>query len=185
MRLTILLSLLFLVSEFILMLLKRSGKPLGRKKSDKLSVLLFWLVIPLSLSLGFYLAGRWHGFGNQWTQFVPGALLFFPGAFIRWRAILQLKAAFTVDVAIVEGHQLNTTGIYRKIRHPSYLGLLLILAGLGLGTSWWASFLVMFVPVLAVTLYRIGIEEKVLLEAFGQQYADYMLVSKRLIPGVY
>lgn len=41
------------------------------------------------------------------------------------------------------------------------------------------------VPVIAVLLYRMRVEEDVLLTGLGQPYRDYMVRTKRLILGVY
>ena len=92
---------------------------------------------------------------------------------------------FTVDVAIANEHTLKTNGLYKVVRHPSYLGLILIIAGLGLCLNSWLSFIIMFVPTFIAISYRIAIEEKALIEEFGDQYTQYKSKVKRLIPGIY
>jgi len=57
--------------------------------------------------------------------------------------------------------------------------------GLGLALENWVSIAILVVLPLAGHLYRISVEEKVLVGHFGQSYADYMKRTKRLIPGVY
>jgi protein-S-isoprenylcysteine O-methyltransferase Ste14 len=57
--------------------------------------------------------------------------------------------------------------------------------GLGLSLENWISILVAFIPMLLIRLYRIAIEEKVLIDHFGGEYLDYMKKTKRLIPKVY
>ena len=114
-----------------------------------------------------------------------GLVLIVLGLALRWIAILSLGRMFTVDVAIVRGHHLVTTGIYQRVRHPSYSGALLSFLGLGLTFSNYLSALVIFVPICVAFLYRIHIEEQTLTAAFGDEYRNYRVATKRLIPGVY
>ena len=71
------------------------------------------------------------------------------------------------------------------IRHPAYLGSLTTMVGLGVALENWLSIILLVVLPLAGLLYRIAVEEKVLVGHFGQTYLDYMSRTKRLIPGVY
>ena len=118
----------------------------------------------------------WTGFG---FTFIVGGLI------VRWIAILQLGKAFTVDVAITEAAKLKTDGIYERIRHPSYSGMLAIVMGFGATMSSLYSFLVLVIPVLIAVIYRIYVEEKVLVKEFGNSYLEYKSKTKRLIPGIY
>jgi len=56
---------------------------------------------------------------------------------------------------------------------------------LGLSFNNILSFLIITITVGSAFLYRIKIEEKALLEKFGQEYNDYMKKSKKLIPFIY
>ena len=57
--------------------------------------------------------------------------------------------------------------------------------GLGLCLANWASLAVIMVPIFLVFLRRMHIEEAALLQAFSDQYRDYVRRTKRLIPSVY
>ncbi|HEU6448587.1 MAG TPA: isoprenylcysteine carboxylmethyltransferase family protein [Verrucomicrobiae bacterium] len=107
------------------------------------------------------------------------------GIVLRWYAILYLGRFFTVNVAIAEDHRLIDTGPYHFIRHPSYTGSLLSALGVAMSLQNWISFLIVFVSILAVTLWRIHIEEQALAEGLGQPYRSYMKRTKRLVPGIY
>jgi protein-S-isoprenylcysteine O-methyltransferase Ste14 len=176
----ILISYLFGLSELILMIVKRSRIGKTRTRLDKGSLIVLWLCITLGITGGFFLAGPVNQF---WAGF--GTVFLFCGLLIRWIAILQLGKAFTVDVAITEAAKLKTDGIYERVRHPSYLGILMIAAGF---SSWmnsiW-SFLVLFIPVFLAVLYRIKVEEELLVSEFGNSYINYRTSTKRLIPGIY
>ncbi len=59
--------------------------------------------------------------------------------------------------------------MYKHLRHPSYAGYLLGNLGLGMAFSNWLSIVIIFVPILAASLYRIWVEEDALLENFGDE----------------
>ena len=104
---------------------------------------------------------------------------------MRWYSIIYLGRFFTVNVAIAEDHQVIQTGPYRWVRHPSYSGGLLMLLGFCVSMDNLASLLVMMVPGVGVTLWRIRIEEAALQQALGVQYQIYRQHTRRLIPLVY
>ncbi|NOY36866.1 MAG: isoprenylcysteine carboxylmethyltransferase family protein [Chlorobi bacterium] len=175
-------SILFFLSEFLLMVAKRSKKKRIKARNDKRSLILFWVVIPLSITAGFYLANY-----HEWSLVhliiaCCGLMVFLSGFIIRWFSIIQLNKQFTVDVVIRDDHKLNTKGLYTYIRHPSYLGLLLIILGLSLAMNSFFSLLVVVIPILLVLLYRIRIEEEILMNEFGDQYKTYMKNTSRIIP---
>jgi protein-S-isoprenylcysteine O-methyltransferase Ste14 len=96
-----------------------------------------------------------------------------------------MKNAFTVDVAINEVHQLKTDGLFKLVRHPSYLGLLMILSGFSLGMETMVSFILVTIPVFLVISYRIKVEEKLLIETFGEEYIRYSGSTKKIVPYLY
>jgi protein-S-isoprenylcysteine O-methyltransferase Ste14 len=107
------------------------------------------------------------------------------GFIVRWIAIIQLGRMFTVDVAISSAHQLKTNGLYSIVRHPTYLGLLLIIAGLGFLTNDVLYCTIIIVPTFFALNYRISVEEKALTGEFGDQYKDYKKRVKKIIPLIY
>ena len=112
-------------------------------------------------------------------------MLLILGLAIRWTAILTLGTRFSTNVAIHAAQTLRTTGPYRWVRHPSYTGMLVIFAAIGLYERNWISLAVVLVLPTAALLYRIHVEEMALTEAFGKQYLEYSEVTKRLLPGIY
>jgi len=104
---------------------------------------------------------------------------------IRITSILTLKRQFTYTVTKIDNHELIQTGLYKIIRHPGYLGQLIIFLGISTTLSNWLSVLLMIIPVFMGYLYRIIVEEKFLIEQMGQNYIDYQKRTKRLIPMIY
>ncbi len=178
-------SLVFLLSELALMLVKRSGKGMKKSGGDKKSLLLFWITIPISLTLGFFFADYNQGGLAHPALAFSGFFVCVTGVVVRWISIIQLDREFTVDVAISHGHALKTDGIYKRIRHPAYLGLLLIISGLSMVMGSLISILIVILPVLIAVIYRIEVEEKVLLREFGDAYRSYAKNTYKIIPGIY
>jgi protein-S-isoprenylcysteine O-methyltransferase Ste14 len=111
--------------------------------------------------------------------------LFAIGLLIRIYALLTLRQFFTYSVAKVENHQIITTGLYKYIRHPGYLGQLIIFIGIAASMSNWLSILLMMIPVTLGYLYRIRVEEKFMTEELGEDYKNYQEQTKRIIPLLY
>ncbi len=104
---------------------------------------------------------------------------------LRITAILSLKKRFTTNIAIQDDHSLKTSGLYSLIRHPSYTGSLISFAGLGIAFGNCLSFITIMIPITAVFIYRISLEEKMLGKHFGKEYEEYKEKTKKLIPFIY
>jgi protein-S-isoprenylcysteine O-methyltransferase Ste14 len=113
-----------------------------------------------------------------------GVILYTAGGALRIWPVYVLGNRFSGLVAIQPGHTLLTTGIYRVIRHPSYLGLVVNALGWGLAFRSWVGVLLaaLLVPLL---LARIRSEEALLRTQFGAEYDAYCARTSRLIPGVF
>jgi protein-S-isoprenylcysteine O-methyltransferase Ste14 len=181
------LQIIFFISELSLLIFKRAKSGKIKNERDRRSLLILWIVIALGSCLGPWTAFSFHvwGLDNDQSVAVAGIFVFLLGFVIRWIAIYQLGKMFTVNVVISDTHTLKTSGLYRIVRHPSYLGLLLIIAGLGMSLDSLLSLLMMLIPSFIALNYRISIEEKALIEEFGDQYLDYKKRVKKLIPGIY
>jgi protein-S-isoprenylcysteine O-methyltransferase Ste14 len=162
------------------MLVKRSKEIQVKTRNDKGSLIFLWLVITCGFFGGFILSKPMNQF---WAGF--GILFIIAGLIIRWVAILQLGNSFTVDVAVNNAAKLKTDGVYKRIRHPSYLGILLVVIGFSTIMSSFYSFLVLVVPEFLAIIYRIRVEEQLLKNEFGDSYSRYSRDTKKLIPGIY
>jgi len=122
-------------------------------------------------------------FGGENVRWA-GVALFTAGGILRIWPVFVLGRRFSGLVAIQKDHRLVTGGIYKIIRNPSYLGLLISVVGWALAFRSILGLLLAasFVPIL---IGRIHSEEKLLAGYFGAQYADYRAHSWRLIPFVY
>jgi protein-S-isoprenylcysteine O-methyltransferase Ste14 len=179
------LILLFGISEVLLFILKRSKSSSTKSRADRLSLLLFWITIPACLTLGGVIAENHIGLPADSDWDYAGIAVFLIGFIIRWVSIFQLGSMFTVDVSISSTHTLKTNGLYQLVRHPSYFGLILIMAGISLFMSNALSSIVVIVSIFLVTNYRINVEEKALTAEFGRQYEEYKKRVRKIVPWVY
>lgn len=95
--------------------------------------------------------------------------------------VLVLGRRFSGFVAIQKDHVLLTDDLYRVIRNPSYLGLMIMLAGWALAFHSLCGLVLaaLFVPPL---IARIHSEEALLAQHFGAEYKTYRARTWRLIP---
>jgi len=142
------------------------------------------LAVPAGVAVGFTDFGRVGGAGGEVLAAV-GLALMLAGIGIRWAAIRTLGRFFTRSVTILEGQRIVRRGLYKHLRHPSYTGYLLGNLGLGLAFANWLSTLIIFMPIALATLYRVRVEERTLLERFGDEYIAHARSTKRLIPKVF
>ncbi len=113
-----------------------------------------------------------------------GLILFTIGIlFVLWSSI-SLGKFYSADVTIQEGHQLITNGLYRTIRHPRYLGGILLGFGLSLLFRSWVG-LIASICFIGLILFRIQDEEKCMLREFGEDWDTYCKNSWRMLPFLY
>ena len=110
--------------------------------------------------------------------------MFLAGGALRLWPVFVLGRRFSGLVAIQPGHTLVTSGIYGVIRHPSYLGLLVMVLGWGLAFRSWVGVLLTVLMVLPLVA-RMRAEERLLRTQFGAEYDAYCARTARLIPGLF
>jgi protein-S-isoprenylcysteine O-methyltransferase Ste14 len=144
------------------------------------------LSVLATLIVGALDAGRFH-----WSRPAPWALellgmtCFAAGlAFAFWAVAVNRHYTHEIRVQVERNHSVIERGPYRYIRHPSYIGLMVVLpaAAMALG-SWWA-----LLPALAswaVLIRRTAVEDRLLLSQLPG-YADYAArVKYRLVPALW
>ncbi|MFQ5550184.1 MAG: methyltransferase family protein, partial [Gemmatimonadales bacterium] len=146
------------------------------------------LGIPLlAMMVGQPLAPSWFGWAQiSMSQHVNavGLIISITGIWLVHRAFSALGPNISETVLTKESHQLVTSGPYRYVRHPFYLGAFKIVLGLGL----LASSLALIVGAIAfVVLFRaliVPLEEAKLEEKLGQDYRRYRETTSSLIPWI-
>ena len=106
------------------------------------------------------------------------------GVALRLGPMLALGRRFVSVVALQPEHRLETGGFYALVRHPSYLGI--VLMDLGLAGVFRSAIALLLLPVVFwMFKRRMDVEEAFLLQSFGDPYRAYMDRSRRLLPGLY
>jgi protein-S-isoprenylcysteine O-methyltransferase len=103
------------------------------------------------------------------------------GVTLRALARKALREQFSYKLRVRDGHRLVREGIYRRVRHPAYTGDIVFHLGLPLLFSSPRGFLVML-GLIPCFLYRIRIEEEMLVDAFGEEYREYRGDTWALLP---
>jgi protein-S-isoprenylcysteine O-methyltransferase Ste14 len=154
--------------------------------NDKGSLWLLYSLITLGYAVSFAIGATKIGRVYYWnTFFAIGMATVVVGFIIRIYSIRTLQQYFTYSVARVENQKIISTGLYKFIRHPGYLGQFIIFMGISISISNWLSILLMMIPVTLGYLYRIKVEEKFMTDQFGESYQHYQDRTKRIIPLLY
>jgi protein-S-isoprenylcysteine O-methyltransferase Ste14 len=114
-----------------------------------------------------------------------GVACFTVGLWLFARSHADLGTNWSITLEVREKHQLVTRGVYRNLRHPMYAALLLYSLGQVLVVPNWIAGPSYGVAMALLFAFRLGPEERMMLEEFGNDYDAYMRRTKRLVPGVW
>lgn len=114
-----------------------------------------------------------------------GALVFLGSLWLFYRVHRELGRNWSDSLEVRDRHTLVTSGLYRHVRHPMYsafflwaLAQALLLPNLFAGLAGLVGFGTLF-------FFRVGREERLMLDTFGAEYRDYMDRTKRVVPWLY
>ena len=114
-----------------------------------------------------------------------GVVLMAAGVVLRVVAMRTLGKFFTRTLQIREGHHVVSDGIYRRVRHPGYLGDIVLFVGSGIATSNVITTVLILGMMLTAYVRRIAAEERMLTDQLGKEYSDYKARTWKLIPFVF
>jgi protein-S-isoprenylcysteine O-methyltransferase Ste14 len=137
---------------------------------------LIWVATPLF---------AFADYGLRPVPFIAGVLGLALGLWLFQRSHTDLGANWSITLAVRERHQLVTHGIYRRIRHPMYLAFLVYSAGQALAVPNWVAGSSYGIAMALLVALRIGPEERMMVEEFGEDYEAYRARTRRLFPGVW
>jgi protein-S-isoprenylcysteine O-methyltransferase Ste14 len=116
---------------------------------------------------------------------LSGCLVALGGAALVHRSRAELGPAWSFVPRADRSTGLVTTGPYRLVRHPIYLGLVLLTLGQALAFSSWRACLIVLVGVVPTFAWRARAEEALLGRTFGERYALYRRQTKMIIPHLF
>jgi len=165
----------------------RGGAGEGQKRVRRQTVVRFVMSLSLFGALLFLPFGDRHalavidiGAGARWAGVVLSGLGYL---LVFWSGV-ALGKQYSPEVTIQKDHELITSGPYRVVRHPRYLGVLLLALGVALVFRSWIG-LVGCILLLGILQSRIRDEEALLRQEFGPAWEVYRSRSWRVIPYLY
>ena len=114
-----------------------------------------------------------------------GILCLALGLWLFARSHADLGTNWSITLEVRERHQLISQGVYHRVRHPMYTSLLLYSLGQALVLPNWIAGPSYGVAMVLLVGFRLGPEERMMREEFGEEYEAYMARTKRLVPGVW
>ena len=97
-------------------------------------------------------------------------------------AVRTLGKQWSITARVLEGHKLITSGPYNVVRNPIYTGMFGMLLATGLAISHWIGLLIAIVVFAVGTTIRVRSEERLLREAFGEEFDAYARKVPAVVP---
>jgi protein-S-isoprenylcysteine O-methyltransferase Ste14 len=116
-----------------------------------------------------------------WT----GAAIAAAGIVVRFWAVIILRERYTRTLLVHKTHAIELGGPYSIVRHPGYLGSLLFFDGIALSSCSAVVLVISVTTTLAAYIYRITVEDQMLIAQFGDEYRLYRRQVPALIPFIY
>jgi protein-S-isoprenylcysteine O-methyltransferase Ste14 len=114
-----------------------------------------------------------------------GAVLFGAALWLFRRAHKDLGRNWSVTLEVRNEHRLVTSGVYNRVRHPMYSAFWLWALAQALLLPNWIAGPAGLVGFGTLFFLRVGREERLMIDIFGEDYRRYMLRTSRIIPGIY
>jgi len=144
----------------------------------------FWLFMFAGLFLfvfgitEFLISGR----GVLWPAYFVGVISGIASFLIRRRAIAALGRFWSLHVEIRDNHEFVQSGPFQWVRHPTYFSMVLELLAMACMLNAIYSALVSFLFFIPTLFLRVSLEEKALIEKFGDAYRNYQRSTPAIFP---
>ena len=119
------------------------------------------------------------------VPFFLGTVCLVFGLWLFYRAHADLGTNWSISLELREDHRLVTDGVYEHVRHPMYTAILLIAVAQALLLPNWLAGPSCLVAFLLMLTFRLGPEEQMMRDRFGDDYVAYTRRTKRLVSGVW
>jgi protein-S-isoprenylcysteine O-methyltransferase Ste14 len=111
-----------------------------------------------------------------------GLLLAVVGVAVALRSRIELGRAWSLLPRADEAMGLVTTGPYRLVRHPMYLGFALLVTGQALAFGSWPALVIVVSGIVPTFAWRARAEEELLSRTFGERWAAYRQRTRMIVP---
>ena len=165
-----------------------SGVPVAKRHIGAVEIVLIMVVTAGQVVPLIWLATQNFAFADypaHPSALIVGAMLYVYGLWLLHRTNGDLGKQWSPSLELKESHRLVTEGIYRQIRHPMYLSLLIFAGGQTLVLPNYVAGPASLVTMLVLVAFRLGAEERMMIEEFGDEYEAYRKRTNRLIPGLW
>lgn len=119
------------------------------------------------------------------AQAALGAIVFALALWLFRKTHKDLGTNWSVTLEVREQHKLVTQGVYNRVRHPMYSAFWLWAIAQALLLPNWIAGFAGIIGFGSLFFLRVGREERLMIETFGDEYRDYMKRTARIMPGVY
>jgi protein-S-isoprenylcysteine O-methyltransferase Ste14 len=171
-----------LVAIFRLIEVRTSSRGTERGKVQETFTFRLFIMVGSGMTLGsileYFLAH--HAF--HWEIYAVGVICALVSFKLRWAAIAALGKFWSLHVEMRENHEFVRSGPFRFVRHPTYFSMVLETVSFGLLCNAW--FMLCIIPVVFIPAMwaRLRVEERLLVEKFGDAYRGYQREVPMLIP---
>lgn len=179
-------SLLVFAGPMLLAATGRCGRPTTRKHqsgSDRAPLVANLVAVGLYLPSLLVFSGSPAG-STALLLAWSGSLLAIAGAALVLRSRAELGSAWSLAPKADQGTGVVTTGPYRLVRHPIYLGFALLAMGQALAFGSWPALMIVLSGMVPTFAWRARAEEKLLRRTLGERYLLYQQRTKMIIPYV-
>ncbi|MEP6467195.1 MAG: isoprenylcysteine carboxylmethyltransferase family protein [Parafilimonas sp.] len=155
------------------------------KTTDRFSIVIILLVSVINVSSSLV---EWAYFNNRQPNAyltILGMVMICSGLLFRVYSITTLGKYFTATARATNKHILIKAGPYSIVRHPSYLGAIVVMLGVPVMLNNRVTLFTTIILLTIAYVIRINTEEKLLNSFFGEEYRQYSIHVKRLIPFIW
>ena len=114
-----------------------------------------------------------------------GAVLFAASLWLFHRTHKDLGRNWSVTLEVRDQHTLVTSGVYSRVRHPMYSAFWVWALAQALLLPNWIAGPAGLIGFGTLFFLRVGREEALMIETFGEDYRRYMARTARILPGIY
>jgi protein-S-isoprenylcysteine O-methyltransferase Ste14 len=130
-------------------------------------------------------APRFANYPFRLWQAWLGAAVFAAALWLFRKTHKDLGRNWSVTLEVRDQHALVTGGIYSRVRHPMYSAFWLWAVAQALLLPNWIAGPAGLVGFGTLFFLRVGREEALMIETFGDDYRRYMARTARIVPGIY